>query len=223
MFPISDSEKSRRFPFLNIIFIGINIYVFYLQLTLPNAEAFIYHYALVPSEIDFSNYATLYPFITSMFLHGGLLHISSNMLFLWVFGDNVEGHLPPFVYLFLYLGAGIVGGLAQYVMAPDSSIPMLGASGAVAGALGAYFCFFPHHRIKTLIMLPIFFTIVEISAVFMLGYWIVLQIISGVGSVGLPADQGGVAYFAHIGGFVYGYLFAKMFAKSAPQELRRIG
>ena len=196
--------------------------LFYLQITALNPEAFIYKYALVPSEIDFSNFATLYPFVTSMFLHGGFLHIGSNMLFLWVFGDNVEGHLPPFVYLFLYLGAGIVGSLAQYFMDPTSTIPMLGASGAVAGALGAYFTLFPHHKIKTLVILPIFITIIEISAVFMLGYWILLQLISGAGSVGLPADQGGVAYFAHIGGFAFGYFFAKIFAKTVPQELRRI-
>ena len=99
---------------------------------------------------------------------------------------------------------------------------MLGASGAVAGALGAYFTLFPHHKIKTLVILPIFITIIEISAVFMLGYWILLQLISGAGSVGLPADQGGVAYFAHIGGFAFGYIFAKIFAKRVPQELRRI-
>lgn len=222
MIPIADSEKSRRFPFLNILFIGLNVLAFYLQITALNPEAFIYKYALVPSEIDFSNFATLYPFVTSMFLHGGFLHIGSNMLFLWVFGDNVEGHLPPFVYLFLYLGAGIVGSLAQYFMDPTSTIPMLGASGAVAGALGAYFTLFPHHKIKTLVILPIFITIIEISAVFMLGYWILLQLISGAGSVGLPADQGGVAYFAHIGGFAFGYIFAKIFAKTVPQELRRI-
>lgn len=222
MIPIADSEKSRRFPFLNILFIGLNVLAFYLQITALNPEAFIYKYALVPSEIDFSNFATLYPFVTSMFLHGGFLHIGSNMLFLWVFGDNVEGHLPPFVYLFLYLGAGIVGSLAQYFMDPTSTIPMLGASGAVAGALGAYFTLFPHHKIKTLVILPIFITIIEISAVFMLGYWILLQLISGAGSVGLPADQGGVAYFAHIGGFAFGYIFAKIFAKRVPQELRRI-
>ena len=222
MIPIADSEKSRRFPFLNILFIGLNVLAFYLQITALNPETFIYKYALVPSEIDFSNFATLYPFVTSMFLHGGFLHIGSNMLFLWVFGDNVEGHLPPFVYLFLYLGAGIVGSLAQYFMDPTSTIPMLGASGAVAGALGAYFTLFPHHKIKTLVILPIFITIIEISAVFMLGYWILLQLISGAGSVGLPADQGGVAYFAHIGGFAFGYIFAKIFAKRVPQELRRI-
>ncbi len=222
MIPIADSEKSRRFPFLNILFIAVNVVVFYLQLTALNPEAFIYQYALVPSEIDFSNISTIYPFITSMFLHGGLLHIGSNMLFLWVFGDNVEGHMPPFMYLFLYLGAGIVGSLAQYVMNPESSIPMLGASGAVAGALGAYFTLFPRHKIKTLLILPIFFTIVEISAVFMIGYWIVLQIISGVGSFGASPDQGGVAYFAHIGGFVFGYLFAKVFGRREEPELRRI-
>lgn len=222
MIPIADSEKSRRFPLFNLLFIGINLVVFYLQLTALNPEAFIYQYALIPSQINFANLDTLYPFITSMFLHGGLLHIGSNMLFLWVFGDNVEGHLPFFVYPLLYLGAGVVGSLAQYLMDPSSSIPMLGASGAVAGALGAYFTLFPHHRIKTLVILPLFITIVEISAVFMLGYWIVLQLISGAGSFGATPDQGGVAYFAHIGGFVYGYIFAKVFANTQPEELRRI-
>ena len=132
MIPIADSEKSRRFPFLNILFIGLNVLAFYLQITALNPEAFIYKYALVPSEIDFSNFATLYPFVTSMFLHGGFLHIGSNMLFLWVFGDNLEGHLPPFVYLFLYLGAGIVGSLAQYFMDPTSTIPMLSLSRATS-------------------------------------------------------------------------------------------
>ena len=223
MLPIADSEKSRRFPFLNIIFIALNVFVFYLQLTALNPEAFIYQYALVPSQIDFSNISTLYPFITSLFLHGGFLHIGSNMLFLWVFGDNVEGHLPPLMYPFLYIGSGIVGSLAQYVMDPTSTIPMLGASGAVAGALGAYFTLFPRHKIRTLIILPIFFTMVEISAVFMIGYWIVLQLISGVGSFGASPDQGGVAYFAHIGGFVFGYLFAKVFGRRDEPELRRIG
>lgn len=220
MIPISDSEKSRRFPFLNILFIGINLLVFFLQVTTPDPEAFIYQYALIPANINFSDITTLYPFITSMFLHGGLLHIASNMLFLWVFGDNVEGELPPLFYLVLYLGSGIIGSLAQYLLNPASTIPMLGASGAVAGALGAYFAFFPHHKIRTLVTLPFLFTIIEVSAMFMLGYWIVIQIVSGI--FGLDQlSQGGVAYFAHIGGFAFGYLVAKIMPTRDPQ-LRRV-
>jgi len=222
MIPISDSEKSRRFPLFNIIFIVINSIVFVLQLASPDIEGFIYTYALVPSQIDFSNLSTLYPFITSMFLHGGFLHIASNMLFLWVFGDNVEGDLPIFVYPLLYLGSGIVGSLLQYFLSPTSTLPMLGASGAVAGALGAYFMFFPHHKIRTLVTIPPFITMIKVSAGFMLVYWIVLQIISGLGVLGeTMGEQGGVAYFAHIGGFVFGYLFAKISPRRNP-ELQRV-
>lgn len=215
MIPISDAEhKPRRFPFVNIALILINLYAFFIQMTIPDPEGFIYKYALVPANIDFSNWSTLYPFITSMFLHGSILHIVSNMVYLWVFGDNVEGEFPPFVYLILYLGSGIVGGLAQYVLSPTSTIPMLGASGAVAGALGAYFILFPHHSIKTLVLLPFFLTVTKISASVMLGYWIILQLISGSGSLGAGIGQeGGVAYFAHIGGFVAGIAFTWLLSR----------
>jgi len=211
MFPISDSEhKARRFPFINISLIIVTIYVFFLQITSPDPDAFISEFALIPARIDFSNLTTLYPFITSIFLHGGFLHIASNMLFLYVFGDNVEGEFPPFTYLFLYLGSGIAGALLQYVFMPHSEIPMLGASGAVAGSLGAYFAFFPHHRIKAVILLPFLITTTQISAAFMLGYWFLLQVISGTTSLGsIGNDVGGVAYFAHIGGFAFGYIIAK--------------
>lgn len=213
MFPISDSVKSKKFPLINIALIAITCYVFYLQLTAPDPEAFIYQYALVPSQIDFSNLSSLFPFITSMFLHGGWLHILSNMWFLWIFGDNVEGHLGHIPYLLLYLVSGLVGGIAQFLISPNSNIPMLGASGAVAGALGAYFHFFPNHKIKTLIPIFGFVTFTEISAFFMLGYWLVLQVFSG--AMSLPSsgtEQGGVAFFAHIGGFVAGLIIGRLFA-----------
>jgi membrane associated rhomboid family serine protease len=217
MIPISDSVKAARFPFINIALIAITCYVFYLQLTAPDPEAFIRTYALIPANVDLNNYASLLPFFTSMFLHGGFLHIISNMLFLWVFGDNVEGHLPPFIYIFLYIGSGLVAGISQYLIMPDSSIPMLGASGAVAGALGAYFAWFPKHRIKTFVPIFGFFTFTEISASFMLGYWFVLQLISGAASIPGMGNEGGVAFFAHIGGFVAGFIFAKVFGKKEPQ------
>jgi membrane associated rhomboid family serine protease len=224
MIPLSDSVKSERFPFINLTIIAITVYVFFLQMTASDPEAFVYQWALVPATVNLSDPQTLIPFISSMFLHGGFLHIISNMLFLWVFGDNVEGHYPPFVYLFLYLVSGLIGGISQFVLMPDSSIPMLGASGAVAGALGAYFALFPHHKVRTLIPVFGFFTIAEISASFMLGYWIVLQILSGVISLpGSSGAEGGIAFFAHIGGFAFGYLFAKVFPGRRVHEAKLLG
>lgn len=213
MFPISDSVPARRFPFLNVAIIVLTIYVFYQQLIAPSQEAFIVQYALIPSLIDFNNFQTLLPFVTSIFLHGGFLHILSNMWFLWVFGDNVEGHLGFVPFLFLYFASGIIGSLAQYLLMPSSPIPMLGASGAVAGVLGSYFVLFPHSRIKTIIPFFGFASIMYVGAPFMLGYWFVLQIFSGVSSLPFLGEGGGVAFFAHIGGFVTGFILAKILRK----------
>jgi membrane associated rhomboid family serine protease len=209
MFPISDSIKSGIFPILNYAIIAATVYVFYLQLTAPNPDAFVYTYSLIPSRINFSDYTTLIPFVTAIFLHGGFLHIISNMWFLKVFGDDVEGTLGKFMFLVLYFGAGIIGNISQYLASPHSDIPMLGASGAVAGILGAYFVLFPYSKIKTLVTLGFFITIINISATFMLGYWIVLQIISAVFSTG--SDQGGVAFLAHVGGFITGMIIGNLF------------
>jgi membrane associated rhomboid family serine protease len=216
MIPIADSVKAKRFPIFNIAIILFTIFVFYLQLT--NPESFTYFYALVPSQINFNDYSTLFPFVSSIFLHGGFLHIISNMLFLWVFGDNVEGHFPPLIYPFVYIGSGIAAAFTQYITNPTSDIPMLGASGAVAGALGAYFVLFPHHKIRTFV--PIFglFTLLNIPAIFMLGYWFVLQILSGAATLGTNADVGGVAFWAHVGGFVFGAVLAKIFDLFTPKS-----
>lgn len=211
MFPISDSIPSRRFPFLNIVIILITIYAFYLQISFPNQEVFIQEYALIPSLVNFNDPQTFLPFITSIFLHGGFLHIVSNMWFLWVFGDNVETHIPWFFYPLLYILSGIAGGLAQYIFAPQSSIPMLGASGAVAGVLGAYYVLFPNSRIKTIIPVFGFASIVHVGAPFMLGYWFILQLFSGVTSLPMIGETGGVAFFAHVGGFITGVILAKFF------------
>ena len=213
MFPISDSVRSTKFPFINLGLILITCYVFYLQMT--NPDSFTIAYSLVPKDVNFGEYITLMNFITSIFLHGGWLHIISNMWFLWIFGDNVEGAIGHFKYLVLYLLSGIAGGLAQYFFMPGSNIPMLGASGAVAGALGAYFLLFPHHKIKTII--PIFglLTFTNISAFIMLGYWFVLQIFSGAVSIpGVETDSGGVAFWAHVGGFVTGLVLGKLFVNT---------
>lgn len=210
MFPISDSIKTTRFPYLNIAMIVFTIFVFIQQFLAPNIDVFIAKYALIPSLVNFSDISTLTPFITAIFIHGGLLHIISNMWFLWIFGDNVEVRLGWFFYLFLYFGAGIIGNFLQYILMPHSSIPMLGASGAIAGILGAYYILFPGSKIKTFILFFIFPLIVEIPASLMLGYWFVLQIISGSTSISF-LNGGGIAFFAHIGGFVTGALLALLF------------
>jgi membrane associated rhomboid family serine protease len=217
MFPISDSIKADRFPFLTIALILITIVVFIQQLLAPDFESFIKTYALIPARVDFSILASLMPFVTAIFLHGGFLHIVSNMWFLWIFGDDVEAHLPRIVYLLLYFAAGVIGNFVQYVLMPTSTIPMLGASGAVAGILGCYFVMFPYSKIKTIIFIFFYFTIIDISAPIMLGYWFVLQLISGAVSLPFLSDQGGVAFFAHIAGFVVGILVGLLFKRNAQQ------
>jgi len=207
MIPISDSIKSRRFPIINITLIAITIFVFLKQLVTSNPDSFIFNYALVPALVNLANFNTLFPFVTSIFLHGGFLHIASNMVFLWVFGDNVEGHLGIIFFPLLYFASGIAGAFTQYILSTDSTVPMLGASGAIAGVLGSYYILFPHARIKTLVPFFGFASVVEISAPFMLGYWFLLQVLSGAVSLSYISDAaGGVAFFAHIGGFVAGLL-----------------
>jgi membrane associated rhomboid family serine protease len=211
MFPISDSIKSARFPFLNYILIGITIYIFIQQLA--NPEEIINTYALIPAKVNLSDYMSLIPFVSAIFLHGGFLHILSNMWFLKVFGDNVEGHMNPLSFLTLYFLAGIGGNVAQYLMMPETVIPMLGASGAVAGILGCYFVLFHHAKVKTLLIIFFFITITEVSAGLMLGYWFVLQLISAIGSIPGLGSQGGVAFFAHAIGFVIGILFGIIYRR----------
>ncbi len=218
MFPISDSIPARRFPIFNLVLIAATAFVFIQQIITPDPESFILQYALIPATVDFNNTVTLYPFISAIFLHGGLLHIVSNMWFLWVFGDNIEGHLGWFFFLVLYFAAGIIGNFTQYFLMPASTIPMLGASGAVAGVLGAYYVLFPHSKIKTLVPFFGFLTFVNISAPFMLGYWFILQLFSGAVSLPFSGETGGVAFFAHVGGFVAGFVIAQLFKKEQKEE-----
>jgi membrane associated rhomboid family serine protease len=218
MFPLSDSAKAPRFPFMMWLLILANVYVFIRELMAPNIDTFVSHYALIPAHVDFTNYITLIPFITAIFLHGGFLHILSNMWFLYIFGDNVEGELHPVGFLLLFLVAGIAGNLLQYFIMPSSTIPMLGASGAIAGVLGCYYVLFPSSKVKTLLFLFIFVTIIDVSAPIILGYWFILQLISGAGSLSQSSiDQGGVAFFAHIAGFIIGLIVGRM-VKSRVQE-----
>lgn len=210
MFPLRDSHKTHKFPLITILLIVVNAFIFLLELSVVDPNAFIETYALIPSEVSYRNYLTWIPFITSQFLHAGFLHIISNMWFLRIFGDNVEERFGHLFFLLAYLTSGVFGGVLQYLFLPGSEIPMIGASGAVAGVLGAYLVFFPHHKVKTLIPLGFFWTTVNVSASFMLVYWFVIQLFSGLGSIA-DTQTGGVAFWAHIGGFAFGYIVAKIY------------
>lgn len=210
MFPLRDSHPTYKTPFITIFLIAVNSLVFLFELGIMNSEFLIENYALIPANVDLGNYLTWTPFITSQFLHAGFLHIISNMWFLKIFGDNVEERFGHLFFLLVYIASGVVGGLLQFVFSPNSTIPMLGASGAVAGVLGAYLVFFPHHKVRTLITFGFFWTTANISAYFMLVYWFVIQLFSGVGSV-VDTQIGRVAFWAHVGGFATGFFIAKAF------------
>jgi membrane associated rhomboid family serine protease len=201
MFPVSDVIPSRTVPFVTVGLIAVNALMFLYQVSLGPAElrVFVASYAVVPAWFWGPS------LITSQFLHGGWMHIIGNMLYLWIFGDNVEDNLGHLGYLVFYLGAGAAAGLLQVMFNPFSAIPMLGASGAIAGVMGAYFVLYPQSRVLTAIFLLFFFDLVEIPAVFFLGIWFLMQLLSGVGSLGASnAAGGGTAFWAHIGGFVVG-------------------
>lgn len=210
MFPIRDLTPRSRFPIINYLIIGITLYVFYLQLTAADFEAFIFQYGFVPARFNFFDFSSYKNIVYSIFLHGGFFHIVSNLWFLHIFGDNVESRMGHLGYLFFYIAAGVVAVFAQLFFNFGSSVPMIGASGAISGVAGAYFILFRNSQIETLV--PTFFSfyqIIKLPVWFFLGYWFVVQLFSGVGSlVSYDVQQGGVAFFAHIGGFVFGYLIA---------------
>lgn len=193
-----------------LIVANILIFLYETSLPLPDRGALIQTYGLVPRDItaiwpsmapDVSG--GYLPLLTAMFLHAGWLHVLGNMLFLWVFGDNVEDLLGPWRFLLFYLSVGLAGNLAHTIANPASTLPTVGASGAVAGVLGAYMINFPRARVLTLVPILFFVTTAEIPAVFFLAFWFLLQLASGVASLGVPTS-GGVAWWAHIGGFVAG-------------------
>lgn len=201
MFPVSDVIPSRTVPAVTIGLIAVNVLSFFYQLVLPRValEQFVAAYAVVPAWFWWPS------LFTSQFLHGGWMHILWNMIYLWIFGDNVEDHLGHAGFLLFYLGAGASAALLQILFNPFSAVPMLGASGAIAGVMGAYFVLYPHSRVLTAIFLVFFFDLVEIPALFFLGFWFLLQLVNGLGSLGVAnAAGGGTAFWAHIGGFVVG-------------------
>jgi membrane associated rhomboid family serine protease len=201
MFPVSDVIPSRTAPVVTVGLIVLNSLIFLYQVTLGPAalNAFMASYAVIPAWFWWPS------LITSQFLHAGWMHVIGNMLYLWIFGDNVEDRLGHVRFLVFYLGAGAAAALLQVLFNPFSGIPMVGASGAIAGVMGAYFVLYPQSRVLTAIFILFFFDLVEIPAIFFLGFWFLMQLLSGVGSLGASnAAAGGVAFWAHVGGFVVG-------------------
>ncbi len=205
MFPISDDDSQRRTtPVVTFALIGLNVLFFLVELS--GGDPFIEHWAFVPVRFSQDPVGAAATIFTAMFMHGSWFHLIGNMVFLWIFGDNVEDRFGHANFLIFYLLAGIAATFAQYSVSPESPVPNVGASGAIAGVLGAYILMFPQSRVNVLVGGQI----VAMPAVIVLGAWIVLQLISGVGTIG-DADVGGVAYMAHIGGFIAGLAMTFVF------------
>ena len=219
MIPIRDQIPTRRVPVVNYLLIAINIVVFILQwLSGPNQDSIVYQFALIPAQLTANlSLANIGDIFTSMFMHAGLAHIGGNMLYLWIFGDNVEDSMGSGKYLLFYLVGGVVAALTQIFTNPGSQIPTVGASGAIAAVLGAYLVFYPQSKVLTIISLGYFMRLTAVPAIIVLGFWFILQFFNGVLSLGGP-DVGGVAFWAHIGGFVAGVVLAKIFASQRKPE-----
>ena len=225
MIPLRDNNPRRSVPVVTYSLIALNILAFFWQLSLgANLERALFEIAFIPARywIPGNWVFDLYTIVVSMFLHGSIMHIGSNMLYLFIFGDNIEDRLGKTRYLIFYLLCGFLATLAHAVFSPGSRIPAIGASGAIAGVLGAYLILFPHARVMTLLPIFVFITVRELPAIVILGLWFVLQLFSGVGSLGVrdAQDMGGVAYFAHIGGFVAGMVLIAIFGGMRKRQQR---
>lgn len=219
MIPLKDNMPTRHAPVVTLAIIGLNTYVYLKEFLLgPRAsQRFIFYYGLIPCGLTgsceivgraFSSEVTL---LTSMFVHAGFFHFAGNMLYLWIFGNNVEDSMGKVRFAIFYLLSGLGAAAAQILVSPASRIPMVGASGAISGVLGAYLLLFPHARVLTLIPLGFFTQVAEIPAVIVLGFWIVVQLLNGL--LTFNFQGGGVAWFAHIGGFAAGMLLIVVFKR----------
>ncbi len=216
MIPLRDRNPTRRTPVVTFALIGACFAAFAIELSITATggdlalERFFRQWAAVPADItaafEAGNFAgqAVAGMFSSMFLHAGWLHLLGNMLFLWIFGNNVEDRLGSIPFLLFYLAGGVAAALAQVAIDPQSDVPLVGASGAIAAALGAYIVLFPGARILSLVFLGFFYQLLEVPAIIVLGFWFGLQLLNGVAAFGAETAQGGVAFFAHIGGFVFG-------------------
>lgn len=229
MVPLRDDNPVQITPYVTYTLILLNVLVFLYQLTLPlpELEQFFRTWAVVPAQLTASFQGELPPtewitLFTSQFLHGGFLHIAGNMLYLWIFGNNVEDSLGHTRFLIFYLACGALAALTQWFFSAYSNIPSLGASGAIAGVMGAYILRFPRATILTLIPIFFFLTTIRIPAVYFLGFWFVQQAFYGLASLGTSAnigmESGGIAYWAHAGGFVFGAILGPLFGLFKPRD-----
>jgi membrane associated rhomboid family serine protease len=229
MIPLRDANPTRRTPWVTLGIIALNVVVFAFWQGFPvvgpesqSQVETVFCYGVIPAEVsDFSplrevaracgGKSVLFSIFSSMFLHGSLLHIAGNMLFLWVFGNNIEDRMGRVAFTIFYLAAGVVAVFAQVLPSPGSQVPLIGASGAIAGTLGAYLVLYPNARVLTLVPIFFFLQVMQLPAIVVLGFWFVLQAISSFTSFGGAAAEGGVAYLAHVGGFAFGALVALIF------------
>jgi membrane associated rhomboid family serine protease len=218
MIPIRDMNPTRRLPVITVTFIAINVIMFLYQAMTwvsGGVEPMVYEMGLVPYAVTHAfSPAVALTFLTAMFMHGGLMHIAGNMLYLWIFGNNVEDAMGRLRFVVFYLVCGIAASAAQILAAPNSRVPTIGASGAIAGILGGYIVLYPKARVQTLLILGYFIRITELPAIIVLGGWFVLQLLNGAASFGV-AQSGGVAWFAHIGGFLAGVVLVRITLMSA--------
>ncbi len=205
MIPLKDNILAKSFCIFNIslILANIAVYLFMLSLSSKGYMAFIMEYGFIPSNISLPN------IFSAMFIHGGFMHLLGNMLFLWIFGDNVEDRLGHLNYIIMYLTAGVTATLLHAVLDLNSNLPLIGASGAISGVIGSYFVLYPRAKILTLVPLGLFITVVALPAYIYLGIWFIIQLIYGFSSLGV-VSEGGVAWWAHVGGFVVGYIWASL-------------
>jgi rhomboid family protein len=219
--PLKDLNPTRRFPFLTYTIIIINVLVFLWELSLPpdQLEAALTTLSVVPARASAHPFAleTILSIIRSTFFHGGWAHLLGNMLYLYLFGDNVEDRLGRFMYAVLYIGSGFAAAWAQIAIDPTSTIVQVGASGAIAGVLGSYFILFPSVRVKGIVPLTFISLWADWPAWLVLGLWFVVQFFNGVASLGVETSGGGVAFFAHIGGFVFGLILTQLVMLLYPQ------
>lgn len=235
MVPIKDNNPTTITPYVTFGLIAANILVFFYEANLPprQLDSFFHLAAVVPRELTASfnglpvnqlvpEWTTL---ITSQFLHGGFLHLAGNMLFLWIFGNNVEDRLGHAKYLFFYITCGVLASLTQWYFAQNSGIPSLGASGAIAGVMGAYILRFPRAEVLTLIPLGLYFPAVRVPAFYFLGFWFIQQAFYGLASLEAPTnigmESGGIAYWAHAGGFVFGAILGPLLGLLEPESQQR--
>ncbi|MDA8169304.1 MAG: rhomboid family intramembrane serine protease [Nitrospiraceae bacterium] len=212
MIPYKDDNPVSTFPYVTIAIIAFNCVVFIYELTTPHLRDFVASYGAIPYNLmTLTSGQPVGPFVsifTSMFIHGGFLHIAGNMLYLWIFGNNIEDRMGHTRFVFFYLLCGFIAAYSNSLADPYSTTPMIGASGAIAGVLGAYILLFPRAQVYTIIFLGIFVQIIRLPALIVIGFWAIIQLISGV--FGNVQRGGGIAYFAHVGGFLTGLLTVKL-------------